>query len=194
MASVQPVRALHTPIEVAVKRLSVNRMKVEGSVVVDQPVDRVWQVLTDYDHLAQFIPWLLESRTLAVGPPRLLRQRGHMRWWVFGQTIEMTFQVTEHPKQVIAFTAVEGDFFEHQGTWRLEPHGTQVRIAYEAVVRPKFFLPPFIGASLLKRHLADSLQAIVERVDAAKAAMASTRPWHTRVRKARSSVSMASVG
>lgn len=170
------VSAAKTPVEVTVKRLGVNRVKVEGHVVVAQPVDRVWQVLTDYDHLAQFIPGLVESRTLAVGPPRLLRQRGSTRWWVFGRTMEVTFQVTEHPQQTITFTAVEGDFFEHQGTWRLEPHGDQVRIAYEAVVRPKFFLPPFLGASLLRRHLTESLQAIVERVDATNAAIASTKP------------------
>jgi hypothetical protein len=51
-----------------------------------------------------------------------------------------------------------------------------VRIEYDATIRPDFVLPPVIGARLLKRQLAQSLQAIVERVEAASRTTVVTTP------------------
>lgn len=51
------------------------QVRVEMPVAVD--VHTAWQVLTDYDHLADFIPDMQLSRLLsAPGEPLLLRQQG----------------------------------------------------------------------------------------------------------------------
>ncbi len=154
---------------VAAKRLGAHRVRIQGSITVPQTPEVVWQVLTDYDHLSDFIPDLLESRTIAVQPTRLLRQQGSNHWWIFSRRVRVTFQVEETPGQEIRFRAVDGDFLEHQGTWRLIPVDHQTRIIYEATVRPRFFIPPLIGARLLKSHLAASLQAIADRSEAVSA-------------------------
>ena len=157
------------PMVVTAKRLGAHRVRIQGSVTVPQTPEAVWQVLTDYDHLSEFIPDLRESRTIALQPTRLLRQQGNSRWWIFSRRVRVTFQVEETPRKEIRFRAVDGDFLEHQGVWRLMREGDRTRIVYDAVVQPRFFIPTLIGARLLKAHLAASLQAIADRSEAVSA-------------------------
>jgi len=185
-------------MEVVVKRLGPNRVHVAGSTVVEAPLQDVWRVLTDYDHLSDFIPGLRMSRlsavpparpkrsetggdtaqagTLATAPKRLLVQEGIVRWWIIQRKVRLVFEVDEVPPHTIRFAAVDGDFLEHRGTWRVEPRDGQARIEYEATMRPNFVLPPVVGGWLLKRQLADSLRAIAARLEAVSARTAATTP------------------
>ena len=164
------------PITVAVKRLGFNQVRITGQAIVQQPSAVVWRVLTNYDHLHEFIPGLLESRVVAQSPTRLFYQRGQGRWWIFSHTVEVTFEIEELPEQEIRFHAISGDFVQHDGAWRLESTDAGVRILYDATIHPRFFLPPILGRRLLKQQLRESLQAIVERVESVSAATASTTP------------------
>ncbi|NJL22466.1 MAG: hypothetical protein HC895_19300 [Leptolyngbyaceae cyanobacterium SM1_3_5] len=39
--------------------------KISASILIEQSIDRVWQIITDYDHLADFIPNLAKSRRIS---------------------------------------------------------------------------------------------------------------------------------
>jgi carbon monoxide dehydrogenase subunit G len=175
-AACMSVVAAEPLMEVAVKRLGPNRVHVAGSTVVEAPLQDIWRVLTDYDHLSDFIPGLRMSRTLATAPKRLLVQEGIVRWWIFQRKVRLVFEVEEVPPHTIRFAAVDGDFLEHRGTWRVEPRDGQARIEYEATMRPNFVLPPVVGGWLLKGQLVDSLRAIAARVEAVSATTAATTP------------------
>lgn len=135
----------------------------------EQPPEALWKVLTDYDHLSEFIPWLSASRLVASSPTRVLEQEGRVQWWFFQRTVHITFEIQEVPLASVRFRAIGGDFLEHQGAWSLENLGGLRRVRYDATLRPAFFLPPLVGAAILKQHLTATLQAIAERAESVSA-------------------------
>lgn len=163
LAVAPSVRAAAPPAEVMVRSLGANRMRIEGSILVDQPPATLWAVLTDYNRLHEFIPGLTESRLIATPSHQRLTQRGVLTWWAFRLLVQVTLEVTETPPSAIRFTAVSGDFLEHQGAWRLEPVDHRTRVRYDATLRPRFFIPPVIGAWMLKRQMRRTLEAVAAR-------------------------------
>lgn len=123
-----------------------------------------WGVLTDYDHLAEFVPFLTESRMVGVNQEgRLLRQNGRVGWLVFSQRFTVTFRVVEQPMQDIWFDAIEGDFRHFQGNWHLEAQGDRTLVRHTVELEPAFFVPRWM-LRLLERHIMlESLEAIIQR-------------------------------
>lgn len=124
------------------------------------PVARtqIWTVLTDYDHLEEFIPYLLESQVLQRRSGRLLLRQEGIFWLPFYRLkTEAVMWVEERPHERIFFKAVEGDFSVYEGGWRLEPAKEGTRLTYEVTIELKFWVPPALPIGglrgLLNRHL-----------------------------------------
>ena len=152
------------PVRVTAERLGLNRVRMMGEVASPTPRQIVWDLLKDYEHLSEWIPGLVESRVVQTKPTMLLFQRGTTRLGFFKQNVQVTFEVEESGNE-IRFKAISGDFLEHEGMWLLKSDGDMTIVHYEATIRPKVFLPPFIGTWLLKSQLSHSLSAVVERAE-----------------------------
>lgn len=57
-------QSIHSQVMVDVEQTSWNSRKLFATVDVAAPVDIVWDSLTDYEHLGDFIPSLVENRCL----------------------------------------------------------------------------------------------------------------------------------
>lgn len=55
-------------VDLEVTNLGNNTRKVEARIAIQAPLEAVWGVLTDYNHLADHIPGLAESRVLELRP------------------------------------------------------------------------------------------------------------------------------
>src|ERR1700744_5428109 len=61
-----------------------------------------WSVITDYDHLAEFIPDMQSPRVIRHdGDQLLVEQRGSVGFLFFQQPIEVTLSVVEAPRRGI---------------------------------------------------------------------------------------------
>lgn len=140
------------------------RAHVFAQILVPAVPARVWAVLTDYDHLAEFIPYLYVSKTLERrGDQLLLQQEGRVGFPLYHQTARITFRVRETPPSTIAFQAVEGDFAVHEGQWRIEPQADGTLVVYEATIEPRFWTPRWIFAPFEQQMLKATFRAILER-------------------------------
>ncbi|KAL4523962.1 hypothetical protein Ndes2437A_g00524 [Nannochloris sp. 'desiccata'] len=61
-------RCLQRCISVALMVLDFLHRRAVAAVTVDAPASLVWEVLTDYDHLADFIPNLAASERIKLPP------------------------------------------------------------------------------------------------------------------------------
>ncbi|MFS8742173.1 SRPBCC family protein [Synechococcus sp. W70.1] len=152
-------------IEVEVEDLGERRRQVQGRILI--PVERrqVWQVLTDYDHLAEFIPNLVESRLLGSQNGRkLVRQVGSQQVLFARFSAAVVLAIEEVFPHQLRFQEVEGDFLIFEGFWELADWlDQQTLLTYHLQVQPPRRMPVGLVERRIRRDLALNLQAIRER-------------------------------
>ena len=138
---------------------------VYAEVDLDVDAKIAWEVLSDYDHLAQFIPDMSVSRVLSrTGDTALVEQKGEFGVLFFRQPIELKLEIVETPRKTIVARAVGGSFREMSGRYDLEEAGGRVRINYAGRFVPSFALPPFLGVVAVRHTAATQLAAMVDEI------------------------------
>ena len=90
---------------------------VRASAIVAAPASLVWEVLTDYDNLARFIPGLSRSMVELRRANRVqLQQNGEARFLFFAYPIDVRLEVVESPRDSITSRAVGGNLRRMNGT------------------------------------------------------------------------------
>jgi ribosome-associated toxin RatA of RatAB toxin-antitoxin module len=143
------------------------RSDLRSSIFIPARPESVWTVLTDYDHLREFIPGLLESRLLEDhGGVKLIEQVGHGSWLFVGKKARVVLEVEERRDSRLEFHVVDGDFNVFDGAWELYPRqgGRATLLTYRLTARPKFFAPGFMVRRVLGRDVPVRLAAIRDRV------------------------------
>jgi len=152
-------------IQVEVEDLGERRRQVRGCVLIPVERQRVWRVLTDYDHLAEFIPNLVESRLIGSENGRkLVRQVGSQKVLFARFSAAVVLAIEEIFPHQLRFQEVEGDFLLFEGFWELaEWLNHQTLLTYHLQVKPPRRMPVGLVERRLCRDLAFNLQAIRER-------------------------------
>jgi len=140
---------------------------VRAHILIPARPDSVWQVLTDYDHLREFIPNLVESRLLEDhGSIKLIEQVAEGRWLVFGKKARVVLEVEEHKYSRLDFHVVDGDFSVFDGSFELHPQkgGHATLLTYRLNEKPRFMAPGFVVRKVLSNDIPVRLAAIRDRV------------------------------
>jgi ribosome-associated toxin RatA of RatAB toxin-antitoxin module len=142
-----------------------NVFVVQASAAMQVPLELAWQVITDYNHLGQFIPDMTESRVVQRdGQKVVVAQTGTVRFLVFSRSIQVTLEVDEVPFERVTSRAVSGDFKEMNGRYVLEQQGTEVKLHYEGRIVPDFFVPPLLGTLVVRRVMEGQFRAMVQEI------------------------------
>ncbi|WP_120967474.1 SRPBCC family protein [Comamonas sp. lk] len=139
---------------------------VNASATMRVQLSTAWSVISDYDHLAEFIPYMSSSRVVQRnGEQLLVEQTGALAFLFFQQSIEVRLAVTEVPPLRITARAVGGNLKEMSGSYTLEalPSG-EVRLSYSASLRPDFAVPPVVGTLVVRNVLARQFTAMVDEI------------------------------
>ncbi|MDB9525554.1 SRPBCC family protein [Oscillatoria sp. CS-180] len=144
-------------LEISAEKLQGRQRRILASILIPCPIEQVWQILTDYDNLADFIPNLTVSRRLeSTESMTLLEQIGSQCFLNIQFCARVVLKMAEQFPNRIGFTMIEGDFKAFEGAWRLEPEQaleSRTRLTYEVTVCP----PRTIPAILIERHLRNDL-------------------------------------
>jgi carbon monoxide dehydrogenase subunit G len=142
------------------------RITVRASADLQADPAAVWAVISDYDHLAEFIPYMRSSQVLQRDGDRLLvQQKGDLSFLFFHQAVEVRLAVVESGQRLIVARAVGGNLREMEGRYALVelPSGA-VRLTYSAVLVPDFAVPPVVGKIVLRSVMAKQFDALVVEV------------------------------
>ena len=159
-----------TDVVVQVEKLSDRQRQITAKVQIPQPIEKIWQILTDYEALADFIPNLATSRLLEHPNGGIrLEQVGSQRLLNFKFCARVVLDLVESFPKEINFQMVEGDFKGFSGSWCLEPYSLGdhegTNLCYTIQVWPKLTMPISIIESRLSKDLRLNLLAIRQRVE-----------------------------
>ena len=142
-----------------------NAFNVEANllIAVDQRV--AWEVLTDYNRLASFVPGMRSSRIVsAPGEPLLVEQKGESGFLWFRVPIEILARVEEVQFGTVRFQSVGGNLTNKRAEWDLRRHDHATRVNYRANITPGFLLPPLIGPAIVSRDARIMIESVAREM------------------------------
>ncbi len=140
-------------------------------VLIDAPVEKAWEVLTDYDNFEKFLPNIESSEELTESSEdnrHVFRQTNVIS--VIPAVMEIRSEVEiesieSYPTKV-DFSLVEGDLETLQGIWQLDPvspdgeaESEQVLVTHQVDIDPGSGSPRGLFFSTYRLVLEDSLTA-----------------------------------
>lgn len=146
-------------------------------VDVRAPVPRrvAYAVLSDFSHMAAFVPNVERSEVLAREGSRLrVLQRGRMRYGLFSVGFESIRDVELQPDRILA-RSISGTARHMESELRFEaersergdrPDGDppETRFHYHAWIVPEMGLPPLIGPAAVRHEVAEQFTAMVREM------------------------------
>lgn len=145
------------------------RYVLSFEVVLDAEHDKVWRIMTDYEHISQVSRSIVESRIIEQ------TSENHHRVGITSkacilficQTVNKVDDVQITPKTdiVIVSDPSQSDFSYSVERWRLLAEGAKTRMFYSGEIEPNFFIPPVIGPWLVKSFLIEEIKATAVEVE-----------------------------
>jgi ribosome-associated toxin RatA of RatAB toxin-antitoxin module len=142
-------------------------VQVNARAVVRAPIELIWQTLTDYDHLSQFVPGIDSSRVVSRQGTRLvIEQKGGAHWWWFSYPIRVTVTSTERPYESIDVRLLEGNLRRLDGRYHIEarPDGS-AEVSWQGLIEPDTPLPAFIRNPVLRRSISEQFAGMVKEIE-----------------------------
>ncbi len=149
--------------------------KVEGSFFVQASPDTAWGVLSDYEHIPDFVHSMKVSVPVQrVGNDLVLRQEGEGGFLFFTQRIHLLLNVHEEPGKSIVFEDTSHKDFEfYQGTWTInkDSSGSGLEIIYTLDAQEHFDAPAFLVGDSIQGSVRDLLQSVQREMASRQAAL-----------------------
>lgn len=124
-----------------------------------------WEVLTDFGHMAGFVPNLKTSQVQERGDAYVrVYQTGTARYGIFWAEFESVRDIRLSPPTEIRAHGVGGNVRRMDSVMRLEPETGGTLLRYHAEVQPDFWLPPFLGPSFVRHETAEQFSAIIREM------------------------------
>lgn len=142
--------------------------KIERSIVIERPLEEVWDFVQDTSKDAMWQTTLVESQVLTEGPKRVGAQVQEVRRFL-GVQIPMTLELTEfEPKRRSSLRAVSGGI-PLSGSYLLEAFdgGTKLTVTGQLEAHRLFKLAEPVFARMTTRELEASLGHLKDLLEAA---------------------------
>jgi ribosome-associated toxin RatA of RatAB toxin-antitoxin module len=144
-------------------------VQVRAEATLHVPHALIWQTLTDYSHLADFIPGMTLSRVVERrGDIAIVEQEGAARFLVFAHPIRAIVESIEQPPASISVRILEGNLKQLAGQYRIEPLGSGPAgfvLRWEGVVEPQTPVPGIISAAMMRANVAKQFLGMVKEIE-----------------------------
>lgn len=141
-------------------------LEVVCRALLDAPVEVVWQTLTDYGRLAEFIPGMRRSRLVERrGSVAVVEQTGEAGFLFFRFPIEVTIVSTERPPHVLEARMLKGSLKRLEGAYRIVPQpGGKILLTWSGTIEADS-MPPLLGELVLRSNIEDQFRGMVQEID-----------------------------
>ncbi|BAZ43452.1 hypothetical protein NIES4102_04520 [Chondrocystis sp. NIES-4102] len=144
-----------------------------GRFLTTSSVDDAWQVLTDYNNFANFLPGVTSSSLIeSDGDRKVFEQINKVKTLIFSIESRVKIATTESYPQQIVFKAVDGDLEALSGKWTLQPVSpypsappNQVLLTHQVAVKPAKTPSDSIFFNIYEDRLAETLMAIKQETE-----------------------------
>jgi polyketide cyclase/dehydrase/lipid transport protein len=151
---------------------------VDVDMTVRASQHEVWNVLTDYDHMADFVGNLQASAVIArTGNTVDVMQKGTARYGLLSFPFESVRRVRLTPQREIRSRILTGDMAGSEIVTRINPDGPITQVSVRSRYVPTIWIPPVIGTSVIASETRKQWDTLREEVLRRRAQ--STRPTAT---------------
>lgn len=146
-------------------RVEDNVIIVNVSFLVPATLTETWAVLTDYDHMADFLPYVEQSKVISgTNEQFLVEQNGKVFLGPFSFSYESIREVTLIPHQEIRYRLISGNFRKLNGQTQLISSGDETLIVHYGESIPIISMPRSIVVAMTKRATLDQLENIKREI------------------------------
>ncbi len=156
-----PVVALAAPVHVALDPTP-RSCRVEGGFAVAVPESLAWQVLTDYDHIPEFVHSMISSKRERGADGGLqVRQIASGKFFLFRRRMQILLAIVEEPRRRVRFRDVLNvDFVHYVGEWRMRPDSAGIQVSYTLDAEPRSAFSRSLCRGVLKNTAEDLLEEV----------------------------------
>jgi carbon monoxide dehydrogenase subunit G len=144
-------------------------VQVIARATITAPHALIWQTLTDYDHLSEFIPGMEKSHVIGRRDGvATVEQVGKASVLFFHYPIEVVVESIEEPPYSIGIRVIKGNLKRLDGGYRLEKVSEKENefvLHWSGYIEPSLPVPHFIMAPLLRANIADQFQGMVKEIE-----------------------------
>ena len=130
---------------------------VDVLVRIEAPLEVVHEAITDYDHLTEINPSIVESSILETHGPGRYRVYTRIKLCVlfFCKQIHQVQDIVEYGDALVKATLLpeSSDFESGKASWDLVVADDATFMQFSAEVDPSFWVPPLIGTWLFEREM-----------------------------------------
>jgi len=147
---------------------------VDVALTISASQHEVWNVLTDYDHMADFISDLQSSSVISrTGDTLDVMQKGTVRYGLLSFPFETVRRVMLTPRREIRSRIMSGDMTGSEIVTRITADGPVTQVSVRSRYVPTIWIPPVIGTSVIAAQTRQQWLTLREEVLRRRAAMAS---------------------
>lgn len=129
---------------------------VSVNFTVQASPEEVWEVLTDFDHIAQFVSNVQSSKIVNKSEGKLqVSQAGRAAHGPLSFAFDSVQEFELKPFKEIRSRLISGSMRKLDGVTQLIPHGAETNIIYHGTSIPNVWVPPLIGTQFIEAEVRD---------------------------------------
>lgn len=145
---------------------------------------RAWEVMTDFDRMAGFVPNLSSSKIVARNGNRLkVAQKGTYTLGLWNFPFESMRDVELFPYTRVTSHATSGSMKNMDSVTYFEADGQNTRVNYNATLTPALSIPPLLGPSLINSEVREQFQGMYDEMLKREQVTKQSAPQVTAARK-----------
>jgi Polyketide cyclase / dehydrase and lipid transport len=150
---------------------------VDVDLAVRASQDEVWTVLTDYDHMGQFVANLESSAIISrAGNTLDVMQKGKAHYGLLSFPFESVRRIVLTPSREIHSKIVSGDMAGSEITTRVVSDGAMTQVSVRSQFVPTRWIPPLIGPQVIASETRKQWFTLREEVLRRRALVAEPTP------------------
>ena len=142
---------------------------ITARATIKAPYALIWQTLTDYGHLSEFIPGMMTSHVIERrGSAAIVEQTGEAGFLFFTYPIEVLIESREEPPAFIGMRVLKGNLKQLDGGYRIEKTGykdDEFVLRWSGIIERPISLPLFITVPLMRANISDQFRGMVKEIE-----------------------------
>lgn len=142
---------------------------INARATIRAPHFLIWQTLTDYEHLAEFVPGIEKSHVIdRRGGTVTVEQDGRASLWFFTYPIEVVVESLEQPPSAIAVKLLKGNLKQLDGGYQIEKvdaGDNEYVLRWSGIIEPATNLPFFIAIPLIRANISDQFLGMIREIE-----------------------------
>jgi ribosome-associated toxin RatA of RatAB toxin-antitoxin module len=157
-----------------------NALAIDAHATIRASLPLIWRTLTDYEHLAEFVPGMKKSHVLERrGGKAIVEQVGEAKVLIFNYPIAVVVESEERYPATIAVRVLSGNLRQLEGAYRIEPVSgvrDQFVLRWRGIIEPDIPLPLFITAPGLRETVGEQFLGMIREIERRRMLQANGRP------------------